>query len=370
MGDQKLYELLSRYRRGDITPEDMRKLDEWYESFSGEEERIRSVPREKLDQLFYAVERRTAPTRGKRKPAVIVRWAAVAAVCAVIAAVAVFELGAPWKKQSVSPFPVRETWHAELIVGDGSRVRLDAVPAIEENGTVIANNGNAGLEYSNAAGSDTENIRHTIIVPMGREYAITLSDGSRVMLNSASELTYPVSFGGDVRGVELKGEGYFEIAQSPVPFVVNANPLDVRVLGTSFNIAAYGDDDAITTTLVSGRVSVRADGGDEYLLDPGYQLCYDKGDRSVTRREADPDIATAWLYGEFKFRDMRLDEIIRRLSRWYGYDYRFDDTRLKDMRITGAAEKERPVEYVLGMLGYITDIRFSIDGGVIVIGGD
>lgn len=372
MGNEKPYRLLEKRREGKCTPEELAELDAWYEELSADADRIDPVPHEKLGQLFYGIAFRINAGRRRRKSSSAPAWIGVGIAAAIIAAVFILPHLTPGG-DTVDNLPsVGDTWRAELITGGGDRLPLDATPAIEEDGVLIARNSDLGLDYSEADETGSiaggAHVYHTIIVPLGCEYGVTLSDGSRVMLNSGSELTYPVSFGSDKREVVLRGEGYFDVCASPVPFIVNASPVMVRVVGTSFNVAAYDDDDDITTTLVSGSVSIRIGGEREQSLTPGNQLAYGKADQSVMLRACDTDLATSWTRGEFKFRDMPLCEILKRLGRWYGYDVRFEDAAMKYQRFSGAAEKNRPLEYVLDIMEHVTDIKLSLIDNTIVVG--
>ncbi|MFR7879048.1 MAG: FecR family protein [Butyricimonas paravirosa] len=143
----------------------------------------------------------------------------------------------------------------------GKTISLAKVLEVKEiDGRNVATNDTAGIVYQNMQEDilrEEEIIYNTVITPRGTEYLLTLSDGSRVWLNSDSRLKFPVKFSKGMRRVELVGEGYFEVAKdTSSPFIVNSGKLEIKVTGTSFNIAAYPDEKIVQTTLVSGSVDV------------------------------------------------------------------------------------------------------------------
>lgn len=149
----------------------------------------------------------------------------------------------------------------QLQLSDGKTISLAKVLEVKEiDGRNVATNDTAGIVYQNMQEDilrEEEIIYNTVITPRGTEYLLTLSDGSRVWLNSDSRLKFPVKFSKGMRRVELVGEGYFEVAKdTSSPFIVNSGKLEIKVTGTSFNIAAYPDEKIVQTTLVSGSVDV------------------------------------------------------------------------------------------------------------------
>lgn len=362
MGSERLYGLLEKYRQGKCTQDELGQLDSWYRQFDRQAEHISSVPREKLDQLFLGIENNIRHRTQHKRRGRLIRWSAAA--CMAVAAVIFFtiRINTPSGGYAIMP----GTWKAELITGDGTKVHIDDLPVVEGDGTEIKNEARRGLDYRDVqAGNDAE-IYHTVVVPVGSEFGVTLSDGTTVRLNSGSSLTYPRVFGPGKRKVELTGEAYFDVVPSSAAFIVNSSAVEIEVLGTSFNVSAYADDADIITTLVSGRVSVIA-GGKAHTLEPGRQLTYDRKTGRTMQQECDPAIAVSWIEGEFKFRDMRLEDIMKKLNRWYACDVVFSDPYLKELRLSGAAEKDRPVGYVLDMIEFITDVRFSVNGNTIEV---
>lgn len=163
----------------------------------------------------------------------------------------------------------------------------------------------------------------------GMEYTLTLSDGTRVYLNAESRLKYPVVFRGTERVVELSGEAYFKVSKDALrPFVVKMNGVNVRVLGTSFNVRSYADEGQVVTTLVEGKVKVN----DQDIV-AGEQAVYSKNDGKTTVRQVEVEQYVAWQEGTFVFRNERLENVMKTLGRWYGVEFHFIDERAKEIRI-------------------------------------
>ena len=168
---------------------------------------------------------------------------------------------------------------AELVFGDGTKMVLDSSIRVlkDNNGRIIKQGQQPVLDYTLSPNDMPEETFNTITVPLGGEYGVILSDGTQVWLNSGSTLKYPVTFKKDKRVVSLNGEAFFKVAKSAVPFVVSTFDIDVQVLGTSFNVSAYGNDDCVMTTLVSGSVLVSSNHAEKQLrMEPGNVLSYTK----------------------------------------------------------------------------------------------
>ena len=257
---------------------------------------------------------------------------------------------------------------ARLTIGSGETFDLTTDFNIDnKDGNNIVNHASQELNYEQT--KEGKKIEfHTLEVPKGGEYELKLSDGTRILLNSESKITYPSFFTGEERKVELVGEAYFEVTKSQAPFIVRTKEMDVRVLGTSFNVSAYGDDDRVNTTLVSGKVQVLSHSGAAvYDLAPGYNLTFDKSTKRVNTEKVDTEIYTAWTRGEFLFYNQDLDKILTQLSRWYDFEVEYKDDSIRKMRFTGGAEKKQSINYLLTKIEMITNLKFKEDGKRIVI---
>lgn len=278
---------------------------------------------------------------------------------------------------------------ARLILSDGTEVILDeaANGMLGKEGGTLINKSNGQLVY--VAGSYlNEEIAakglpdgkspgetlsggeavgyNTVATPRGGQYRLVLPDGSQVWLNAASSLRFPTSFSGAERRVELDGEGYFEVARrTDQPFKVSLNGMEVEVLGTHFNIKAYGDEKDIQTTLLEGSVKIRTD-ADQVLLRPGQQALLEKSRDRITVGKADTEAAVAWKNGYFQFDNEDIASIMQKISRWYDVEIIYE-TNPANKNFTGSVSRYERVSEVLKMLELTGAVHFRIAEGRIIV---
>ncbi|WP_018337232.1 FecR domain-containing protein [Butyricimonas synergistica] len=248
---------------------------------------------------------------------------------------------------------IDETMKDTLLTGDGgAMVRVDS---------------NRVLRYEGRDVSEGQEQRvHKLVIPNGGEYRMVLEDGSIVWLNSASTLEIPERFAAGERRVRLVGEAYFKVKKdSSRPFYVATERVDVRVLGTEFNVSAYEEDRGVATTLVNGSVRVDARGGESVVLEPGQQALTTGGGIEV--QDVDVSYVTSWVNGKFSFDNSRLENIARQVSRWYDVKISFEDDDLKEIRFSGAMLKFRPLSDLIEMIEATSFVRFSVKGENIII---
>ena len=192
-----------------------------------------------------------------------------------------------------------------------------------------------------------------------------LPDGSRVWLNSASSLKYPSDFVADSREVELEGQGYFEVTHdASQPFIVHAGQeYEVEVLGTTFNVAAYADDDLIETTLVEGSVSVHVQsiGGQELSrrIKPNEKATFTKTTRKLDVEAVNTDHETAWKNGEIIFRNHPMSQVLKVLSRHYHVKFMVKDSVVLNSIITAKFKNEQ-LPQVMEYLRLASGIKYTI----------
>ena len=307
----------------------------------------------------------------RRRKLLVVRCVAAVAILFLVSTCVWFVNRGGEESQFMFPSEIKPgSLRASLILNDGQEIMLDKrLSLMESDSSVVLSNEKGELSYRNVRERAGESSVNTLRVPCGGEYQLMLADGTRVRVNSESDLVFPTCFNSDRREVFLKGEAYFQVApDSDKPFYVRVNDYIVKVTGTSFNVTSYTDDPCTMTTLVEGKVSVY--GNDSTWncdLTPGHMLKFDKGTARVTSEECDPRIYTSWIDGEFKFRDMRLEDIMKKLNRWYDFEVAYEEEELKDLRFSGAAEKYNPVEFLLKMIEEVTKVRFDIEGKRIMV---
>lgn len=259
--------------------------------------------------------------------------------------------------------------NAYLQSSRGQSIDLSETFQIEKEDGAIISNDTLGIVSFEKNNSDVKEIEsHTIYVPKGGEYELILADGSRVHLNSETHLTFPSYFDGDRRQVELTGEAFFEIKKSSRPFIVQTASMHIEVLGTTFNVSAYQDELFTNTTLVEGSVRVYTQNEDSsFSLKPGDNLHMDKVSNDVFIQKVNTDIYTAWVKGEFMFRNQPLNDIFTQLARWYDFTIEYEDPAIRDMKFTGSAEKVRSLDYLLTLIGSVTNLKYRQNGNHIIM---
>ena len=249
---------------------------------------------------------------------------------------------------------------AELVLADGTTRILGSEVTdsllVQQGANIVVQN--QGVSYC-VDSSVVEERYNTLRVPRGGEYSITLSDGTIVYLNSESELRYPVNFVGRDRRVYLSGEAYFDVVQDEAhPFIVDMGNSSVRVLGTSFDVRAYADEDEVLTTLVQGSVKFSA--GKEFVtLEPGKQAVLGKSG-SIETREVDTYLYTAWKEGVFAFKRQRLEEIMKVVARWYDVNIFWENVSQKEVTFTGKMKRYDDFSKVVEVLEMTGNTEFVI----------
>lgn len=253
---------------------------------------------------------------------------------------------------------------AVLTLGSGDTIALDDAAngtlALQGNIKVLKLN-SGQLAYA-TENKPTEVVYNKVTTPRGGQYKVQLPDGTKVWLNAASSLRFPTAFNGDERPVEVTGEAYFEVARNPAqPFRVTVNGMEVRVLGTHFNINAYTDEASINTTLVEGSVMVTKN-GKQVTIKPGQQARVDEGIYIVP--DVDVETLTAWKNGRFSFSNASLESLMRPIARWYDVEVVLDD------KITDAytidVPRDVPVSKLLRFIERSGGVHFIIEGEKII----
>ena len=260
---------------------------------------------------------------------------------------------------------------AELILSTGERVVLNqqrvSIEGVNETG--IQNDSVTGLNYTTAKVQGEELVYNTMRIPVGGFYQLALSDGSKVWLNSMTELRFPVAFTGEERKVYLTGEAYFEVApDSKHPFiVVTEEGMEVKVYGTEFNMNTY-QHGVVQTVLVSGKVGIRVNAtGKEVMLAPRQMAEYSEKTGMVRVEDTDPYRYIAWKDGEFVFERETIEEIMERLGRWYDVKVFYENESLKQKRFTGVISRYEDIEQVLRLIEGPATLRFEVKGNVVTV---
>ncbi|HEX9826208.1 MAG TPA: FecR domain-containing protein [Flavobacteriaceae bacterium] len=239
---------------------------------------------------------------------------------------------------------------ATLTLEDGQKVTLTKGTSYQtQNAT---SNGEEIVYKDGRRKNRDELVYNTLTIPRGGQFFVTLADGTKVWLNSESQLKYPVSFtDGESRQVELVyGEAYFEISHSTEhqgsDFKVYHDQQEVQVLGTEFNIKAYKDETNVYTTLIKGKVSVAVSGANQ-ILAPNQQSNFNVSTNTLTVTMVDIYNETAWKEGVFSFEGKPLKAIMKTLSRWYDMEVVFQNPDLEGIKFIGVVGKEQQMESIL-----------------------
>jgi len=208
---------------------------------------------------------------------------------------------------------------------------------------------------------------NTISTPRGGQYQIVLPDGTKVWLNAASSIRFPTVFAGDSRAVEMTGEAYMEIAKnSKQSFIIKANGAEIQVLGTSFNVNAYSDEEAVKTTLIEGAVKVLKD-GKAAILKPGQQavVVVSSDQQNIRVQTADIEQTLAWKNGLFNFNNLSLQQILRQISRWYDIEIVYQQ-QVPSKNFSGEIQRDLNLSEVLDVLKD-AGVHFTFEGRKLIV---
>lgn len=196
-----------------------------------------------------------------------------------------------------------------------------------------------------------------------KEFWLTLPDGSLIHLNYNTRVIYPEEFAGETRDIILNGEAYFMVAKdNRHPFVVHTECGNIQVSGTEFNVNTREDEGRTNVVLVTGKVSVKTDNGNEFSLHPGDMAILYPDQTSPVISQIDVEPYVAWNTGKFVFEDCTLEKLMKVLSRWYGYRVQFDSEETRQLQFTGALDRYASVEPALRAISKVMNLRIELDG--------
>lgn len=391
--ENKLKKLAENYHAGLCTPEELKKIRQWYDDF--ETNGYDLPPKAEIERaskeaaLFVIAQVRAQQTDGTlehgsspeivaaspfRKNTFRFTQYAAAAVFFLVVGIGTYYYLNPVKnsivlaaRKDISPGSNK----AILTLSNGSRIALNNAKngtLAQQGSTAVHKNGNGLLAYqvstisSGPLHNDVATGDNTVATPRGGQYQVIMPDGSRAWLNSLSSIRFPVAFKGKERHVETTGEVYFEVAKDQSkPFRVTTAGQTVTVLGTHFNIMAYADEPRIITTLLEGSVRI-AKAGQSETLKPGQQSLVDK---DIRIKVADTDDAVAWKNGLTSFTDADLKTIMRKVSRWYDIDVEYQG-QMADRTFTGAISRKSNLSALLKILA-LNHIQFSINDRKLIV---
>lgn len=386
MEQKTIYELIADYSNGSLSPADAEQLRQLVDTDMEARQLFRDIRQaEKLLKTIHGQDtlspredwknfsRTLARSRRKDRR---LHWMIGTAVAASVGLMLIF-MYPDSRPIDIPEQPVAQTRiepgsvKAILSYANGETIHLTPSASsriIAPDGSTIVNDSLEGLQY-NKDNRETGQAAplHKITVSPGGEYRFTLPDGTRVWINSSSEIQFPSQFFGSTREIYMKGEIYLEVAPDKSrPFIVHSGDDQVRVLGTKFNITAYPEEQKTITTLVAGSVEFKHK-DTKIRLSPGEQSIMDHTTDQLQKQKVDVSIYTSWISGTFEYENVSLSYIIRQLSRWYDVQFTFEATEFREHPFTGIVKRNQTLEEVLTIIGKTTSIKFEISGRNIII---
>jgi hypothetical protein len=384
----KISGLIAKKIKGEITSGEQDVLNTWLENDDNKKlyERILNDQNvlEKLD-VYSMFDDRKAWKRiqdqlGDKKsvrlvPTVLLRYAAILVPIIMVTIATIYFIR---QDNRVEANLINEQFKpgsqkAILVLADSTSVQLhedNALQEIKQGGISILNDLKSLTYRRPDSAPQMESLGYNeLITPNGGRYQVTLSDGTVAVLNADSRLRFPVDFTGETRQVFLSGEAYFEVQHDGRPFFVGCDGMNVEVLGTTFNVSSYEDDVDIRTTLVEGKVRVFSESTPENdrILAPADQAVFTKETASIDVMEVNTSIYTSWVDGKLEFSKENLENVMKVLSRWYDFDYKFENEDAKYFHFSARLSNDQEISTILDMLEMTTNVKFELEERTIMI---
>lgn len=210
-------------------------------------------------------------------------------------------------------------------------------------------------------------VYNTVIVPNGKRTQITLSEGTKVWLNSGSKLVYPAMFAENKREVYIDGEAVFDVSHmNDKPFIVSTKDFDIKVLGTVFNVNSYSGDENSSAVLEKGKIELVYNGAsilskEKLDIAPGTMAVYDRQQKTMAQQKVNPQNYLSWREGYLTLNSEKLNDILRKLSRYYNIEMVITDERLKSETFSGYLDLKNSPEEVLSVISETTSLSYSTD---------
>jgi len=370
MNNLAFRELLQKYNSGKCSDLEKQLIESWYAEYNSSEPH--GLAEEQMEEIMAM----KAPVIAERRHENDRRWISIAAAIVIITSVTAYFLFTPSPGQEIRVAKIENDINpgsnkAILTLADGKKIMLnDAKNGMltHQANAMVGKAADGHVVYSpDKNNTDNQPVQfNTMSVPRGGQYHLTLIDGTQVWLNAGSSISFPTRFTGNERKVEVKGEAYFEVAHQPEqPFRVFSKGQVIEVLGTHFNLSAYDDEPSSKTTLLQGAVSIKTSGNSR-ILKPGDQAVLSKDAIVLTR----PDLeeVMAWHEGDFVFKKQTVEEIMRKVSRWYDVDVQYEGYHSNQQTFTGVVSRSKNLSSVIQMMKASSNtLKFHVNGKIIVI---
>ncbi|MCH4551683.1 FecR family protein [Aestuariibaculum lutulentum] len=258
----------------------------------------------------------------------------------------------------------------QLDNGSIKYINEDGTTEIKDtNGNIITSQNQGQLIYSGTA--EEKLVYNTLTIPYGKHFQLKLSDGTTVHLNAGTSLKYPVKFiKGKSREVYLTGEAFFSVTKDPKhPFIVNAQNLDIKVLGTAFNVSAYTEDTITNVVLVEGAVEMFEESNDQKnktRLKPGDKGTFNRTNTNIETEQVNTSVYTSWMQGQLFFRNMTFQNIVKKLERHFDIKIIVQNKQL-NQETFNASFKDEPIENILNYFNKSFDINYTVKNNIIYI---
>jgi len=357
-------ELLKKYREGSCSDKELAILEEWYNQYSPFTS-TKLADKEWAEDVLSILKELDKVNNVYKKPT---HWRWIAAAACILLCVYMgsyfFRRNQPVDQLTAAKYDVNPGGNkAVLTLANGSQIVLNGQAngkLATQDGASITKTGDGLITYQSAPATDHDKAGfNTITTPAGGQYHVILSDGTNVFLNAASSITYPASFFGNHRTVQITGEAYFEVEHDKRrPFLVKCNGQTVQVLGTHFNINAYPEEPSIKTTLLQGSVEVSVRGRSNKIK-PGQQARVSNAAISVA--DVDVDQAIGWKNGDFIFNGEDMETVMRQIARWYDVSIIYKN-RSGHGKLFGTISRAKKLSEILQALEMNQNVHFKMEG--------
>ena len=366
-------ELLHTYFRGEATPEEEKQIMDWAESSPENYQEYLKERKIWNAILMYSVNPTIKATAThKRLFLSLYKYAAIAVIAFGVGFYTLHNRNVPGDFLShLSPLDISEP---VLLQNNQKYIALGAesFSLNEQKGIVKNNHTDRLLSYHQEDASrgfsfGKKRADNRLLVPQGQTYKLALADGTNVMLNAESELTFPSEFDTDRREVFLKGEAFFQVTHNEkAPFIVHTDQLDVQVLGTTFNVSGYNNENMLKVTLVEGSIRIHQQ-GDSVKIRPNEQYNYNKNTREKRVQTVDTELFTSWVNDEYIFKDTTLDEIFNRINHWYMFDVTYESPSLKEKRFFLTIGRDASLDQIIQIINSTEEVCIEKKDNHIVV---
>lgn len=378
---QRIAALLLKGRIDELNESEREEVAAWIQS-SQRNARTYRLLREKDFTEWLACYRKIDSVRGlenyhkrymRKARRLSTRWYWVAAVVVLMLGIASGLFFRPAEEKAAPMGIVPGSSKAMLVLNNGEVISLSAESNTEILATEALSVRSEGAQLRYTASEEPESrpvtVYNELVIPKGSDFTLHLADGTTVWLNAQSKIKYPVVFHDSIRRVYLEGEAYFEVAKDARhPFHVHTRRgVDIEVLGTSFNVRSYADEESVETVLEEGSVRMSR-GNESVVLEPGHKAtCLP--DVAIQLTRVNTECYTAWRRGQYVFMNESVENIMRQLSRWYDIEVFYSNEAVKSVLFSGDVRKYDSIYTLLEAMEIAGGIHFSINGRTLIISG-